>query len=150
MKTLLMISLGLSFTFSNVTSLVYDALKGDSLTLVDTMILKIEKGERNSSNIAYKGALLMKKASFMKVPRRKIVLFKEGHQLLEEEIVNNPENVEYRFLRLVIQENAPKILKYNMNLEEDKKLVLENFSKLPTNLQEIIKEYALTSTQINF
>lgn len=87
----------------------------------------------------------MKKAGFLKGVNNKVKTFKKGAGLLEGEIRIIRDNVEYRFLRLIIQEHAPKILKYNKNLEEDKKVVLTGYEKLDPDLQKIIKNYSASS-----
>ena len=66
---------------------------------------------------AKKGALLMKKASLVRKPGDKLKVFKEGSKLLEAEIAKLPKRIEYRFLRLIIQENCPKFLNYSNNIE---------------------------------
>ena len=64
----------------------------------------------------FTGALLMKKAGFNAPPAIKLHLFKSGHKMLEAAIRNNPENAEFRFLRLIIQEHAPGILGYKNDI----------------------------------
>lgn len=132
----------------SLTSLVYEALKNDSLDQIETALAKVESSKQTSLTQAYKGTLTMKKADFMKTPKQKIATFKEGHKLLESEIIAHPKNTEYRFLRLLIQENAPKILKYNKDKEDDKKIIVENFSKLTPYQQSFIREYSKKSTTL--
>lgn len=112
---------------------------------IDAMIALLEKEKKSSINTAYRGALYMKKAGFVKGANGKVKTFKKGAELLEGEIADNPSNVEYRFLRLAIQEHAPKILKYNKNLERDKKAVAEGYRKLDPELKKTIKSYASDS-----
>jgi hypothetical protein len=124
---------------------VYEALNGDSLAAVKSEIQRLKSEGVSSSNNAYLGALLMKSAGLEKKPAQKISLFKEGHLLLEEEILAYPKNIEYRFLRLVIQEHAPKIVKYDSDIEEDARLIIEKYAHLPQGLKKEIKAYALQS-----
>ncbi len=77
------------------------------------------------ATLAYQGALYMKKADFVKGVKDKIKTFKKGAQILEDEIAKKPSNAEFRFLRLAVQEHAPRILKYNKNINEDKKAVID-------------------------
>lgn len=123
----------------------YEALSGQSVENIDKEIAKLDHATKSSLNNAYLGALLMKKAGFLKGVNNKVKTFKKGAGLLEEEIKNSPDNTEYRFLRLAIQENAPKILKYNKNLEEDKRVIISGYRKLEPDLQKIIKNYSANS-----
>lgn len=123
----------------------YKVFAGKSEAEIDKE-LKILQAENGSSlKNAFVGALKMKKASFIKGAGNKVKMFKSGALLLEEEIKGNPGNIEYRFIRLSIQENAPKVLKYNKNLNEDKKLILEGYHRLDPDLKKVIKNYAVGS-----
>ncbi len=119
----------------------YSALSDDSLENVESLIQKIEKQEDSSLKKAYIGALYMKQAELLKVPAKKLNAFKKGHKLLENEILKNPKNIEYRFLRFIIQKNAPNFLHYNNNIEEDKNLIANNFSSLNPTVQDFIIKY---------
>ncbi|TDE11393.1 hypothetical protein [Dyadobacter psychrotolerans] len=127
----------------------YAALSGHSEESIDREIANLGIGKKTSFSRAYLGAAQMKKADFLKAAGNKVKLFKKGAFSLEEEIKANSGNTEYRFLRLTIQENAPKILKYNKNIDEDKKAVLAGYSKLEPDLKEIIRNYAGSSKIIN-
>jgi hypothetical protein len=75
-------------------------------------------------------------------------LFNAGKKILESEIKTNSENVEYRFLRLLIQENAPKVLKYNGNVEEDAIAIVAGYSKLKESTKNAIESYAKKSASL--
>ena len=51
----------------------------------------------------------------------------------------------YRFLRLSIQENAPKILRYYKNIKADKTLIANKYSGLDKELKIVIKAYTRKS-----
>ncbi|MCX6225916.1 MAG: hypothetical protein NTV01_14380 [Bacteroidia bacterium] len=87
----------------------------------------------------------MKKAGMVKVPKDKLNTFKSGDMLLEAEISKAPDNAEFRFLRLVIQESAPEILNYNKNLEEDGKCIISRYKQLEPFLQNYIAQYSKQS-----
>jgi hypothetical protein len=127
----------------------YKALFCNSLTTIDIALNKLDKEQTVSFNIAYKGALLMKKSGFMKTAGEKIKIFKQGYKLLEGEIEKKPQNAEYRFIRLTIQEHAPKILKYNKNIKQDKILVLEAYNTLSAKIRGYILEYAQQSNVLS-
>jgi hypothetical protein len=123
----------------------YKAFSAKNEAEIDEMITKLELEKSSSLGSAYLGALYMKKAGFVKGANAKIKTFKKGAALLEDEIAKKPANTEYRFLRLAIQEHAPKILKYNKNLNTDKKAVEAGYKSLDPELKRVIKGYAAGS-----
>jgi len=127
----------------------YNAFSNKSVVNIDNMLLQLEKEKETPLNIAYKGALLAKKAEFEKSAVKKIQPFKEGVQLLETQIKKFPEEVEYRFLRLCVQENCPDILKYKKNINEDIQLIVNNFSNQSKQLKMIIANYAKNSKSLD-
>lgn len=130
-------------------STIYGALAGNSEASIDVELSRLDGEQNNALVNAYKGALRMKKAAFVKGPPNKLKMFKSGAHLLEEKIKEYPTNPEFRFLRLLIQEHAPKILKYNKNLDEDKKLIIDGFNKLEPDLKAVVKNYAAGSKIIH-
>ncbi|MBU2912508.1 MULTISPECIES: hypothetical protein [Reichenbachiella] len=127
------------------SKIVYKALSGDSMELVTTALAKLEKESESAEVRAYTGALLTKKASFVKGVADKVKAFKEGATMLEEEIEADGANIEFRFLRLAVQEKSPGILGYKDNMDEDKKMILENYSDLSASLRKQIANYAQSS-----
>ena len=151
MKSIVLI-LAFTFSFLNFSiekSAFYDALSSNSVEKLDKMIQQLEKEKKTSLNLAYKGALIAKKAAFKKKVADKINLFKSGVTLLETEISKFPKEVEYRFLRLTIQENCPKILKYNKNIEEDIDVITKGYPHLNKPLKKIILDYTKHSKLLN-
>jgi hypothetical protein len=65
---------------------------------------------------AYEGTLLMRKAGLVKIPHEKLKFFKKGRIKLETALLTDNKNCEYHFLRLIIQEHAPKIVKYSSHI----------------------------------
>lgn len=80
---------------------------------------------------AYKGAALLIWGKYTKGIEDKKKLAREGITLLESAVKKDPAHVEIRTLRLSIQENSPKILKYKGNIEEDRAFVTRSFEDLP-------------------
>lgn len=99
----------------------------------------------NKTLLAYKGASIAMKARYAKQIKQKKNLFVEGIKILENALKSDPNNLEIRLIRLSIQENSPKILKYKNNIDEDKKLLLSNFNKQNQALKEYIKDYIVQS-----
>lgn len=94
----------------------------------------------------YKGAILTLKAKHAKSIKEKKNFFKEGVGIIESALASNPDNIELRFIRLSVQENAPKIIKYNTKIEEDKNFILKNLDKLDNNsVKTLIRDYIRTS-----
>lgn len=94
---------------------------------------------------AYLGTLLMKKASFVNPISKKLSLFIEGKKLLEAAISKEKQNAEYRFLRLVIQENCPAILQYNSKIKEDVLIIRQSFNLFTEEVKIAITDYSITS-----
>jgi hypothetical protein len=94
---------------------------------------------------AYVGALTMKKAEFAGIPSKKLNLFKSGHRKLESAIKNEHENAEYRFLRLMIQENAPAVLGYKNDIKADSEYIRKSYKNLPEDIQQVIIDYSKKS-----
>lgn len=107
--------------------------------------LSIVKGSLMPEKEAYEGALLMKKSGLVTKAKDKLNLFKSGRSKLESSISKDSDNTEYRFLRLIIQEHAPKVVKYRNELEEDSKLIRTNFKSLSQFLQQEIIDYSKKS-----
>jgi len=70
----------------------------------------------------YEGALLMRKAGLVSGPFNKLATFRTGRARLEKALDNGKLNPELHFLRLIIQEHAPRILNYKGNLRATKPL----------------------------
>ncbi|GEQ85242.1 hypothetical protein ULMS_07500 [Patiriisocius marinistellae] len=96
---------------------------------------------------AYKGAVMTMLAKYEKGGKQKKAYFKNGVGLIENAIKAEPNNIELRTIRLSIQENAPKFLKYHSSIVEDKTFIIDNFKK--TKSKEVcafVKDYAMQSS----
>ncbi|WP_295720592.1 hypothetical protein [Mucilaginibacter sp.] len=93
----------------------------------------------------YEGALLMKKASLVGKPKDKLRFFKAGRIKLETALLADPDNTDLHFLRLVIQEKAPKIVHYRADIENDRNMVVKNFNSLSPVVQRAVVDYSKTS-----
>jgi len=94
---------------------------------------------------AYGGFLLMRKAGLMTIPAQRLKLFKAGRIQFETALAGDNDNAEYHFLRLIIEEKAPKIVKYSKDLEADKQLIIKAYKNLPAVVQQAIMDYSKTS-----
>lgn len=122
----------------------YSAFSSENLELVDKQLSILKKSSFKEKK-GFQGALLMKKAGLVGNLREKLNLFIVGHKKLEEAIKADPLNTEFRFLRLIIQENAPGILNYNEELEQDSIHIKKGFSSLPAPIQKVILDYSRKS-----
>jgi hypothetical protein len=151
MKFLIFLSLTV-FTFNASAQLdrkaIYSALASDSKELVQKQLDGLQGAKESSEVKAFKGALQMKAAQFQKTAKDKMTLFNAGKKVLESEIKSNDGNVEYRFLRLLIQENAPKQLKYNGNIDEDVAAIIAGYSKLKESTKTAVESYAKKSASL--
>lgn len=123
---------------------VYDALSSENVTTIDQQIKQLSSSKENSSQ-AYAGTLLMKKAGLIKGPGKKLKVFKEGREKLEKAIESDKDNGEYRFLRLMIQENAPDILGYNKEIKEDAAVIQQKYATLKPEVKDAIQSYSSES-----
>ena len=80
---------------------------------------------------AYKGAACLIWGKYAKGIEEKKKMAREGISLLESAVARDPDHIEIRVLRLSIQENSPKILKYKSKIDEDRRFVTHRFEKLP-------------------
>lgn len=122
----------------------YDAVKSGSVKAIDTQIAAVQSSGLKDKD-AFEGTLLMKKAGLVKGAKNKLDLFKDGHTKLEDAIKNDNTNVEYRFMRLMIQEHAPRIVGYRGELDTDAAFIEKNFRNLSPELQNIIIDYSKES-----
>ncbi|HMK03266.1 MAG TPA: hypothetical protein VK489_03705 [Ferruginibacter sp.] len=125
-------------------SAFYAAMASDMLSEINEQLI-IVKGASINEKEAYEGALLMKKAGLVSKAKEKLSLFKAGRLKLEAAIKKESTNTEYYFLRLIIQENAPKIVKYRDELESDSAAVRSNYKSLSPVVQKAIMEYSKKS-----
>lgn len=93
----------------------------------------------------YAGALLMRKADLQKLPAKRLKSFKAGRIKFDTAIAADADNVEFHFLRLAIQEHAPKIVKYNKDIQADKKAIINGFKNLSPAVQHAIVNYTKKS-----
>ncbi len=109
-------------------------------------LLAITK-EDNQTLVAYKGAVSTLMAKFAKGVKNKKEYFTTGAALIEKAVSTEPENIEIRCIRLSVQENSPKILKYKNDIEGDKQFLLENYKKTPSKeVKGFVKNFVLASS----
>ena len=125
-------------------SAFYSAMAANDLESVNSQLAIVRTASINEKE-AYEGALLMKKAGLVSKAKEKLSLFKAGRSKLEASIKKDNTNTEYIFLRLIIQEHAPKAVNYRNNIETDIAAIKSNFKSLPPVVQQAINDYSKKS-----
>lgn len=113
-------------------------------TQVEAFHKSLSKVTKNDTAelVAYKGAAITLMAKYTMGLLKKKEGFIEGVTLVDYAIEKDPKSIEARFVRLGIQENTPKFLKYKANIEEDKNFILKNFQNITSeSLKNHIKDY---------
>jgi hypothetical protein len=123
---------------------LYSAMSSNDLEKLNQQLKNIEQ-LNNLEGEAFEGALLMKKAGLLKIAKEKLTVFKEGNRKLENAINSDSTNPEFRFLRLMIQENAPRILNYYKDIKTDRSIVTSKFKELPAPVKEAVVAYSKNS-----
>jgi hypothetical protein len=125
-------------------SAFYHAMASDNINEVNTQLNIIKEISFNEKD-AYEGALLMKKAGLVSKAKDKLSFFKSGRLKLDAAIKKENENIEFYFLRLIIQEHAPKMVNYRNELENDSLIVRNGYKTLPQVVQQAIIDYSKKS-----
>lgn len=129
------------FTFLYFTSLAtvdidqvrdtFSEVKEDEQSIKELyeMLQPIDRSD-SKTLVAYKGAATTMMAKFAKGIRDKKNYFDQGRELIEYAISQDPNNVEIRLVRISVQENAPRILGYHGEIEQDREFVINNYQKV--------------------
>ena len=154
MRRIVILIGGLLFTASQVIArplqqkfekaTFYSVMKSGDLDAIDNEMAVLSDAPANERE-GYMGALLMKKADLQRKAKDKLKFFKEGRIKLETALIADNTNTEFHFLRLAIEEHAPKIVKYRADIEKDKALVIKNFKNQPAAVQHAILDYCSNS-----
>lgn len=145
---LIYISLIIStITFSKST--FFETISDGTSEEVASMVTTLENTTQSNERDAYLGAIKMKRAGQLKSLTEKSKMFKAGKELLETAISLDHTNAEYRFLRLIIQENAPSILGYSDCIAADAKKVKAGYKSLSESVKNAIINYAKTSDNLD-
>jgi hypothetical protein len=94
--------------------------KESELIFIDT-----HKELTNPSVLAYVYAIEMRQAEYKINPIIKLNIFNKTKKKLNQLIINNPDNIHLRYIRLMLQEKAPSILGYTNFIDEDKFYIKE-------------------------
>ena len=126
----------LHLTHETIPSIAISFLIGKAKATEFYELLVTVTKEDQVNLVAYKGASIALHAKQSKKVKDKKELFLEGVSYIEFAIKKEPDAIEPRFVRLTIQENTPKLLKYKRNIEEDKTVIFvsDNGSGIDENI----------------
>lgn len=144
---ILFVAIAVHGTVSNAgfdKSAFYNALASGNMEAINNQLAAIKASSVNEKD-AYEGALLMTKAGLVTKAKEKLNLFKAGRQKLEAAIKRDKENAEFSFLRLIIQEHAPKLVDYSGNIPADVATIRSGYKTLPVVVQQAINDYSKKS-----
>jgi len=140
------ISYGQSITLEEARKYYSEAMKNKETC--ESIFRKFANVSSSENNIllGYKGAVTVAMSKYLKTAKEKMAYFNDGKKLIEEAISKDSKNVELKFIRFTIQSNCPPALKYNKNIPEDKKYIIENLVNVKNAVVRTkIKEYLLES-----
>ena len=122
----------------------YTVLASGNMDKIDAELTTLSAAPIHEKE-AYEGVLLMKKAGLVTRPADKLKFFKSGRIKLESSLMRDSTNGEYHFLRLIIQEHAPRIVKYSADLEKDSHYIRHTFKNLSPAVRQAIIDYSKKS-----
>ncbi|WP_164122915.1 MULTISPECIES: hypothetical protein [Sphingobacterium] len=107
----------------------------------------------NPLEMAYHGAYLMVWADHLSTPISKLNSFKDGKKLIDAALKKRYGDPEIHFLRLTIQQNAPAILNYNKDIQQDTNQIIEHWdsiasSKLKTQIKDFLLLHKLVDNKV--
>ncbi len=89
-------------------------------------LMESESYPTNSITVGYKGVCHTMYADYCFLPTSKLSYFNTGVDFLEKAINKDKSNTELRYMRLLVQLNAPGFLGYTDNISEDINYFVKN------------------------
>lgn len=103
--------------------------------LCEKMITELSKAQKESTDyLAYLGGFQAIWANHVFSPISKLSTFNKGKKNIEKAIKKEPDNAEYRFIRLSIQKNIPSVLGYKSNIKEDTEFLKNNQNQIKSEI----------------
>jgi hypothetical protein len=96
--------------------------------------------------LAYYYAVLIKQCSYINNPLKKWSEFNNISRKIDQLVMAYPKDVNFRYVRLVIQEKTPLILGYKQFIAADKKILLAFVASDTENA--VLKKYIYLNTSI--
>ncbi|MFV0140706.1 hypothetical protein OBK00_12600 [Empedobacter falsenii] len=138
--------------FINQTDVVLEELRGNYAKLSNdkelfaNVIVELDHIKNISAiYLGYLGGAQTINSKHVSNPLNKLKTFNKGKKNIEEAIRIEPENLELRFIRLLVQKNTPSFLNYYSKVEEDTQILSENRHKISSinlrrNIEKILNE----------
>lgn len=104
-----------------------------------TLLTESKVYPNNNRTLAYKAIGKTMLADHMYLPTTKLKYFNSGKGDLEKVIKKEPKNIEFRYLRLLIQLNVPFFLNYNTQIDNDINLLTTELNNSSINTYWKIK-----------
>ncbi|MBS2096918.1 hypothetical protein [Carboxylicivirga linearis] len=95
---------------------------------LETFISIIEKSDLPVSEV-YLASAYMQMAKYVFSPYSKLKYFNKGKDMLEVFISKNPNNIDGKYVRYLVQSNAPSFLGYSSDMVSDKIFIRENINE---------------------
>ena len=91
----------------------------------------------------YYASAIMKQAEYVSSPLKKLKYFKQGKAMLEKHITEHPNDLEARYVRILVQKNVPSILGYSNNIPSDTRFIKSRIanSGLSVSYKKTILKY---------
>lgn len=148
MKTLLFLFISI-FTFQNITlseaRKAYEKANENKQNALNFYNELENYSGNNQTLLAYKGTAFALHSKYVGTKESKKEDFTKGVDYIENAIKAEPNNIEIRMIRLSVQENIPKMLKYKMNITEDKNQILKLYNSQNSEIKQLIKSYVKSS-----
>jgi len=132
-----------TFELSKIRNLYCNAPKEkqDAIQL-NQLMLQVDSGTAIPVLVCYKGANEMIQAKYTLNPISKLEKFNRGKDLIKKAFSRDTLNLEMHFIRYSVQSNLPAFLGYRDELEEDKRVLLNNTKdSKDLELKEMIFNY---------
>ena len=129
-------------TFFEVTQKVFSItiiLESELKNALDQFIEDVKETNCKEAQ-PYLASAIMQKAKYAFFPTTKFRYFNQGKELLENFIQAYPNNLEARYVRVLVQRNIPSILGYKDKIESDITFINSYIkeAKLPSDFKNVI------------
>jgi len=127
MNVYLFISL-LLLSFSEQDSVRMQYHHANSKESLETLISELEKSDLPVAEV-YLASAYMQMAKYVFSPYSKLKYFNKGKDMLEVFLSKNPNSIDGKYVRYLVQSNAPSFLGYSSDMESDRDFVRENINQ---------------------
>jgi len=112
----------------------------------EQVFVKKYQNDTSATVQAYVCAVTMKQAAYTMNPISKLKIFNNSKRRIDLLIKEHPDNIDLRYVRLLLQEETPSILGYNEYIEEDKEFLIKKFQS--ESVSKDLKAYIHKNTSL--